>query len=158
MIGNIYASQGVTFGGLYSTSYFGQTLAGTTAPAAVNYANGDTSTTFPITISFSTPVSTAQFYLYTDGYGTTITSLLGGSVVETVMAGTFKNNGMDYFGFSGSRFDEITLDVSQTGTAVLDNLQVTAGAAPVTAVAEPGSAPLLMAGLAGLCAVRRRRA
>ncbi len=156
-VGSTYAAQGVTFAGLYSTSYFGNGLSGTTAPDVVNYAGGDPSTTFGISIRFSTPVTTAQFYLYTDGYGTTITSLLNDAVVETVTAQGYHNNGSDYFGFSNSRFDEIMLTVNGTGTAVIDNLQEAAASDSPTSVPEPGSSTIMVMGLVGLAIAGGRR-
>lgn len=150
------AADGVTFGGLYATDFFGNTLPGTSAPAAANYTTGNASTPSAITINFAAPVTAAQFYLRTDGYGTTITSFLGGNLVETVSAGTFNSSGADYFGFTNTSIDEITLTVSQTGTALIDNVQVVDTAA-LPAVPEPASGTIMLAGLAGLMALGGRR-
>ena len=144
------AGDGVTFSGLYATDFYGNTFRGTTAPAAVNYVTGGAASPSAISISFAAPVTAAQFYLETDGYGTTITSLLGGNVVETTTALSYASNGNDYFGFTDSLFDEITLTVSQTGTALIDNLQVVNATALTADVPEPGSGSVLLAGLAGL--------
>ena len=158
-IGSTYtAADGVTFNGLYATDVYSNTLPGTTAPAAVNYVTGGAGSPSAISISFAAPVTAAQFYLRTDGYGTVITSTLGGNAVETVSAGTFNQSGNDYFGFTNSSFDGITLLVSQTGTALIDNFQgVNAAAVAPTGVPEPGSSTMLMAGLAGLMALGGRR-
>lgn len=145
-----YSGLGVTFGGLYVTSVLGSTLPPTTAPAAANFQGGTTNAVF--TIGFSKAVTDVAFFLYTDGFGTTITSSLAGATVETVGAGTYLSSGADFFGFTNSAFDLITVSVLGSGTAVIDNVQVGA----VADVPEPGSA-LLLAGMAGMMAMRRRR-
>jgi hypothetical protein len=154
--GTYTAADGVTFSGLYATDFFGSTLPGTTAPAAVNYTTENAGSPSAISISFAAPVTAAQFYLRTDGYGTVITSLLGGQTVETVSAGTFNQSGADYFGFTNSSFDQITVFVSQTGTALIDNFQAVNGA-ELQGVPEPASGTVLLSGLAGLMALGGRR-
>ncbi len=149
-----YAGQGVTFTGLTITSQFGSTLGSTTAPAAANFANGQPiNATF--TISFSSIRTAADFFLDTDGYGTTITSTLNGRPVESVSAGSYASNGADYFGFTNSAFDGLTVAVGGTGTAVIDNLEL--GGTAVQTVPEPASPGMLVAGLAGLLALGARR-
>lgn len=155
VVGAGYAGQGVTFGGLFVTSQFGATLGGgTTAPAAANF-DGQGTVNSPFTISFSTVMSDVAFFLATDGYGATITSSLAGMTVESTGAGSFTPGGDNYFGFTGSAFDTITVAVAGTGTAVIDNLQL-GGSAPAT-VPEPATGGLLLAGLAGLGMVGARR-
>lgn len=151
-VGNTYAAQGVTFGGLYVNSFFGNTLSPTTAPAAVNFLGGTTNVTF--TIGFDAPISDAAFFLFTDGSGTTITSSLAGVTLETVTATTYSSSGNDFFGFTGSSFDLITVTVSGSGNAVIDNLELGQSAAVVP---EPGTAAIVMVGLTGLLAFGRRR-
>ncbi len=149
-IGATYAGQGVTFGGLYVSSVLGSSLPPSVAPAAANFLGQTTNATF--TISFSAAVSDAAFFLDTDGFGTTITSSLGGTNQESVTAGNYSNVSGNFFGFTNSSFDLITVVVSGTGTAVIDNLQI--GAA--IDVPEPGSA-IMVVGLAGLLAFGGRR-
>lgn len=151
VVGTLYAPLGVTFGGLYITSALGNTLPPTTAPAAANFQGNTTNAVF--TIVFSTAVTDAEFFLYTDGYGTTITSSLAGNQVEQTAAGSYHNDGADFFGFTGSRFDTLTVAVAGTGNAVIDNVQFGTAATPVP---EPAAAGLLLVGLAGMLAVRRR--
>ena len=149
-VGAAYAAQGVTFGGLFVSSQLGNTLSPTTAPAAVNFQGNTTNATF--TISFTTVVHDAAFFLYTDGFGTTITSSLAGTQVETVNAGTYQNSGADFFGFTASSFDLITIVVARSGNAVIDNVEIGQAQVP-----EPASAALLLMGLTGIAASRRRR-
>lgn len=150
-VGSTYAPLGVTFGGLYITSALGNTLPPTTAPAAANFKGNTTNAVF--TIVFSAAVTDAEFFLYTDGYGTTITSSLAGNQVEQTAAGSYHNDGADYFGFTGSSFDTLTIAVAGTGNAVIDNVQFATAAMPVP---EPASAGLLLVGVTGLLAARRR--
>ena len=151
-IGSTYAGQGVTFGGLFANSTQGNTLGNTTAPAAGNFIGDTVNATF--TIGFSAAVADAAFFLYTDGFGTTITSSLAGATVESVSAGTYQNNAQNFFGFTGSNFDLITISVAGTGLALIDDVQV--GSALPLAVPEPGSA-IIFVGLAGMLAFGNRR-
>ena len=151
-VGATYAGQGVTFGGLFITSQYGSTLAGTSAPAARNFNGlGIVNSTF--SISFSTVMADAAFFLATDGFGATVTSTLAGAAVETLSVGGYQSNGQDYFGFTGSGFDGITIVVAGSGTAVIDNVELGA----LATVPEPGSSGLVIAGLAGLGLLGRRR-
>ena len=143
---------GVTFSNLVANTSQGNTLAPTTAPAAANYAGATVHPTF--TIVFTTPVTSAAFFLYTDGFNTSITSSLAGATVETTSAGAF-GSGDHFFGFANSSFDTITVAVGGTGTALIDNLEI--GGTAVQAVPEPGSAILVM-GFVGMAALARRRA
>ena len=154
VVGNAYAARGVTFGGLFVTSFFGDTLSPTTAPAAVNFLGEATNVTF--TIAFDAPISDAAFFLFTDGGGTTITSSLAGLTVETVTATTYSSAGNDFFGFTGSSFDRITVSVAGSGNAVIDNVELGQSA---NVIPEPAAGGMMMVGLAGLLAVggRRRR-
>lgn len=151
-----YAAQGVTFSGLFSSNVVGP-LASSVPPAAANYAGATVNPTF--TISFATAVTDAAFFLYTDGFGATVTSSLKGAQVETTSVGQYGQNGHDYFGFSGSTFDTITIamtaNVAGDQSAEIDNLQFnTAATQPVP---EPGSSAILGAGLTGLMLLRGRR-
>ena len=150
-VGSFYAGQDVVFGGLYvNGSALGNTQPPSSAPSAANFQGSTTNSVF--TLSFAVPVSDAAFFLYTDGQGATITSSLGGGDVESVGAGQFAVNGEDFFGFTGSLFDLITVSVAGTGSAVIDNVQ-----AGVRTVPEPGSVGVLLAGLAGLVVMGGRR-
>ena len=153
VIGSTYATQGVTFSGLYATSRFGSTLQPTTAPAAANFNSSTTNATF--TLTFSSVMSDVAFFLSTDGFGTTITSFLGSTQVEQVSAGAYLQSGADFFGFTNSAFDSISVSVSGDNTAVIDNVELGALA---TAVPEPGSTSVMLVGLAGAMVLRRRRA
>ena len=156
LVAGAYA--GVTFNGLYVNSTLGSTLKTTTAPAAVNFSGNITNS--PFSFTFTSPQSDVVFFLFTDGYGATITSSLAGATVETVTVAGYHTDGTDYFGFTGSSFDTITFNVTgstgapNTGNAVLDNVQIGQLA---SAVPEPGSTGIMLAGLAGLIAVGGRR-
>lgn len=151
MLDSVYQSQGITLSGLYGSNAIG-TFGTSVPPEAANFNGETTKRTF--TIGFDAPTTDAAFFLYTDGYGSTITSSLGGIMVETVAADTYHTDNADYFGFTGSSFDMITVTIAGDNKAVIDNLQI--GSAPA-AVPEPGSSAILAVGLAGLMLVGARR-
>ena len=151
-VAGTFAAQGVTFNGLFVTSHFGNTLSPTTAPAAANFDANTTNATFGM--SFSSVVSDVAFFLDTDGFGATITSMLNGVAVESVTAARYASNGADFFGFTDSAFDSISVTVSGLGTAVIDNVEL--GNTPTANIPEPGSSALILMGLAGMMALHRR--
>ena len=155
-IDNTYAAQGVSFTGLYATDQFGNAYPPSVPPAAANFIGNTINPAFEI--DFATPVTDADFLLVTDSYGATITSFLNNVQVETTSAGQYDNSGKDYFGFSGSSFDRITLQIAGDGVAFIDNVQIgqAAGAAPAP-VPEPASGAVMLAGLAGLMLIGGRR-
>lgn len=151
-VGSAYAARGVGFTGLFVTRQFGNTLGSTTAPAAANFLGGTVNAVFGI--SFASVLLDVAFFLATDGYGTTISATLNGAVVETVTAESYRSDGRDFFGFSGSALDGITVSVAGDGLAVIDDLQFNVLAA--AAVPEPGSLAVLATGVLGAAGVRRR--
>ena len=150
VISNTYAGLGVTITGLSASN------AGTigTAPGASNEVEEVRTTTF--TFTFSSPVSEVAFEFATNRLGTSVTGKLDGAAVDSFQPGSFSAGSPAFYGFTGGRFDQVTVDLSGDATALIDNLQFSL-AAPVTDVPEPASGAVLMAGLAGLVVVGARR-
>lgn len=150
---------GVTFSGFYVTDQFDD---GTGHPR-FNGSSGAVATNFPpprgapnptVTLNFSTPQTDVSFFFVTSGVAAeTITSFLNGAVVETIADVSNSVTGGIY-GFTGSLFDSISIsgDEAQGPAILIDNLQLSSVDVP-----EPASASVLLAGVAGLAAVRRRR-
>jgi hypothetical protein len=149
---NQFAAYGVTFSNLwYSTVYdFGTSIV---APEAANFSIGCPCVN-PYSIFFSTPQTDVAFGLVTNsGDNTTITALLGGSVVDSFTATTDLSG--NFFGFTGlsGGFDQIQLSTQDNvdGAAVIDTIELG------TAIPEPASWVLLALGTASLAVVRRFR-
>ena len=100
-------------------------------------------------------MSDVAFEFATDRLGTSVTGKLAGSTVDTFQPGSFSAGSPTFFGFTGGRFDQITVDLTGDATALIDNVQFSL-AAP-TDVPEPASRAVLMAGLAGLMVLGGRR-
>jgi hypothetical protein len=149
-IANTYSAQGIVFDGLQATSFYGNSFSPTTAPAAVNFSQDRSSIADPFTFNFTAPVTDLSFYLVTDGGGTSVTSYLAGSVVETLSIGAY-NGGSSFSGFTNTLIDQVVLNVAGDRLALIDDVSF------ATTVPEPASVMLLCAGLIGLTATRRRR-
>jgi hypothetical protein len=111
----------------------------------------------PVTINFTTPLTSAAFALATDVGVYTFTASLGGVPVDVAVFNTLGYTiQTDFYGFSGITFDAISIDGSAaTGGPYfdLDNLQLGSAATP-----EPGTYALLGSlTLTGAALLRRRR-
>ncbi len=148
-IGSTYAGLGITFTGLSASST--DTIG--TAPGATNAVDGTPTTT--VTFTFSSPVADVAFEFATNRLGTSVSGKLEGNTVDSFQPGSFSIGSPTFFGFTGGRFDQITVDLSGDATALIDNVQFSLATA--TDVPEPTSKAVLMAGLAGLVVLGRRR-
>ncbi|WP_226926139.1 MULTISPECIES: VPLPA-CTERM sorting domain-containing protein [unclassified Meridianimarinicoccus] len=147
-----FAALGATFGSLSATAglYFGAS-----GNPGAELRNFFPDTYNPFSITFSGTVTEAAFNMVTNGYTDKFTALLNGGVVESFTAPT---GGWKYYGFTGILFDEIQVEIGFGSTATnkhmrLDNLQIGA----VSAVPLPAGGLLLLSGLGGILAVKRRR-
>jgi hypothetical protein len=152
LIGNAYAGEGVTFVGLYGNMTYGSGFVPTTAPAATNFNVSQSTIVNPFQFVFGGPISAVSFFLVTDGAGTSITSYLGNAPVETLTAGSFANNGANFFGFTQSLFDRVVFTVAGDHLALVDNLSFSS----VASVPEPAPLVLLGLGIVAIGATRRR--
>ncbi|MGA9412634.1 MAG: VPLPA-CTERM sorting domain-containing protein [Roseobacter sp.] len=102
-------------------------------------------------ILFSQTVSSASAAITANSGGATYTSLLNGVEVEgfSTSLDLAENN---FYGFTGSLFDEILIDPDGSTTIAMDNLAYTVAPVPV-----PAALPLLLAGIGGLGFMARRR-
>lgn len=147
---------GVTFTGFYSTNQFPSgRFSPSEPPAAVNFAPPSGAPNPTVTMVFATPQSDVAFFFVTSGgVQETITSSLSGIAVEQI-SGVSNSQTGGFYGFTGSRFDTITITSSDQNPAVLvDNLQI---GDLSTSVPEPASGALLLAGLAGVAILNGRR-
>ncbi|WP_310476100.1 PEPxxWA-CTERM sorting domain-containing protein [Sandarakinorhabdus sp.] len=121
---------------------------------------GDTIGNFPVSfftpfsINFTVPQTSAAFAMVSNGADYLFEALSGANVVEgfTAPVGTSANN---FYGFTGVSFDSIRITNLTSDLWLIDNVQI----GSTTAVPEPASWAMLIAGF-GLvgAAMRRRRA
>lgn len=155
LVDNAYSSYGVNFTNLFADNdsvYNSGIIPNISGTYLKNYTFDGINTT--VTISFTTPVSDVAFVIVTDAlqqYPLFIQSFLNETSVESASASTDLYNPVNYYGFTGSLFDEIV--ITQLGGALIDNLQFTSSSAPVP---EPSTFLLFGAGLAGTFLLRRR--
>jgi hypothetical protein len=147
-----FAAYGATFGSLSASEglYFGNS--GNPGAGLLNYFPD---TYNPFSIKFSGVVTEAAFNMITNGYTDKFTALLNGAAVESF---TTTTGGWKYYGFTGILFDEIQVEIGFGSTATnkhmrLDNLQMGA----INAVPLPAGGLLLLSGLVGVAAVKRRK-
>ena len=153
-----YSALGVTFSGVFynpqpdpfpniSVPYAGNFSA--TGVPPVNLTN-------PFSIMFTQDVTDASFAMATRVGTSLFESYLNGVLVESFVAPTGFSSSNDFYGFTGSFFDEIRVTVtSQNGAAVFDNLRFNYASA--NGVPEAGTAVgLLGIGLLALGALHRR--
>ncbi len=158
---NQYAGLGVSFTPqlVYLNSV--SPRAGFAGPALVNFQRGQTGgfdIFDPFSIIFTSAVEAASFAFTRQG-STKFEAFLNGSLVESFTATTFLNS-TNFFGFSGSLFDEIRL-TAEVGSrfAALDTLAIKDAQTRVAVTPLPASAWMLLAAILALLAVRgwRRR-
>jgi len=144
-----YSGLGVTFSSLYYNSQGPATLPGISGNYVGNNVSGPLLN--PFSIFFSSDVTSAAFGVATNPGLSTFEAWNGGLFVESFSASTSFDGSTDYyFGFTGITFDEIRVSVGGDGQMLIDNLQV-------TAVPEPETYAMLLAGLGLLGFMARRR-
>jgi MYXO-CTERM domain-containing protein len=103
-------------------------------------------------IVFSQALTGAAFAMVTaPGGQSTFQALLNGSLVESASAATSTFDPVNFFGFQGIVFDEITISVDSFDRALMiDSLQT------IATVPEPQTRALVLAALVALGSLRRR--
>ncbi|MBK0326953.1 VPLPA-CTERM sorting domain-containing protein [Rhodobacteraceae bacterium F11138] len=155
-----FATYGVTFSP--NLVYYGnvQDYPNFTDPALGNFALDGSNPPVPsapidpFVINFTSDVTAASFAMASNPTTTTFTAFLDGEVVESFSAGTDSGSANNFFGFTGTLFDQIRVDTGNR-YAFIDNLAF--AAAPVSAVPLPAGLPLLLGALGGFAMLRRRQ-
>jgi hypothetical protein len=143
-----FAGLGITFaapGVSYATSV--SPRPNFSGPAVLKFSGGS------VSILFSDDIAAMSAAITANSGSMTMTSFLDGSQVET-FSWTFPNNTVptnqnNFFGFTGSLFDEVRIDLTGSTTIAMDTLSYR--------VATPGTLPLLAIGLGAGLLYRRRR-
>lgn len=160
---NQYASQGVTFAGLFYDSRAGSSpgpFPNVNGHYAGNFTNSGTNQTFTITLT--TTQTSAAFALSAIQSGDiTFTALLDGTAVETATAFADSSSATNFYGFTGTAFNAIQVDTGttvilnepRTRQVVIDNIQL-GTENTVTPVPAPSGVVLMGSGLAGLLGFR----
>lgn len=152
---NQYASLGVTF---TPSLYYNVQPVFFPTDFLANFSFAGDPTNNPASILFAQDQTAAAFAMQTNPGTSTFEAYLDGVLVESFTAATSLSflpdltNASNFYGFSGIVFDEIRITSGGPGGVFqIDNLQLS------SAVPEPGTLALLVLGLAGLAATRRRR-
>jgi hypothetical protein len=154
-VGAAYSAYGVTFtGAFYDSSCCIETWVPDGASPYLGNVTTNTSTFTDWAVTFSSPVNAASFTMAANAQTFTLTALLGGLVIESLIATISSSDDWGYYGFSGIVFDELRMDANQA--QLFDRLQWNA-AVEVPAVPEPASLLLFGTGAATLAAKARRR-
>jgi len=151
---NQFAGLGVTFSQALTYNNTVSTRPNFSGAAFSNPAGQAFSILFSQTVSSASAaitVSSASAAITANSGGATFTSLLNGVEVEgfSTSLDLAENN---FYGFTGSLFDEILIDPDGSTTIAMDNLAYTVAPVPV-----PAALPLLLAGIGGLGFMARRR-
>lgn len=151
LAGNLFA--GLSFGAnIYTSEAYGGSFANFSGTSITNFNPCCTAIT---SFSFASLASAAAFAFVTNNGISTFTAKLYGNAVESFSAATSTSNGTNYYGFSGIVFDSIEIQSGGSNNAyALDNLQVS----QVSAVPEPTTYAMLLAGLGLLGFAARRKA
>jgi len=149
VITNQFSTLGATFNGFgWDNATNGQ--AGSTGFAGGDLINGlGGAPSGSMTISFNSLVTGAAFAAVDQGSIFTISSFLGGGLVETVNINIGFNPGVGFIGFENSGFDTITISTVTNSAIAIDTLQFS--------VPEPGVLALFGLGFGGLVLIRRKR-
>ena len=135
---NQFASFGVTF--TPGVTYFN------TVSQRPNFSGAAAIDFFgaPVSIKFGQAVTDMSAAMTANFGGATFTTFLNGVQVEEFTS-TLDLTANNFYGFTGSLFDEVALTPSGSTSVAIDNLSFTVAAVPV-----PASLPMLAAGLLGI--------
>ncbi|MGG7566381.1 hypothetical protein ACQ5SO_09500 [Rhodovulum sp. DZ06] len=127
--------------------------ASNTTPGGANYMYLDTD------IAFTGAVTTFTFDSTLTAFGFNYTSLAPGAGAATITVGSIvtivPSGSSGFFGFTSDGFASFAFDSSDDSAVGFDDL-AWAEAGAVSDVPAPAAAPLLLLGLGGLAALRRR--
>ena len=104
----------------------------------------------PVSIKFGQAVTDMSAAMTANFGGATFTTFLNGVQVEEFTS-SLDLSANNFYGFTGSLFDEVALTPTGSTSVAIDNLSFTVAPVPV-----PASLPLLAAGLLGIGIMARR--
>jgi hypothetical protein len=146
--GSLFA--GLTFGpNMYTTDSYSGTFSNISGTSIANFYPCCTAVT---EFSFSTIVSAAAFTFVTNEGTSTFIAKLNGTAVDSFTGPTSTSGSTNFYGFTGISFNSIEIQSGGVNNAYLiDNVQ------SVTAVPEPETYALMLAGLGLIGTIARRR-